>query len=95
MTKIVYRWKPKNLTSRHYLNQKFIMKKFNLDPLALDKETIARLDEKQLQAIVGGNYEAMLGTSTGCGDGGSTCGTGGGSTGCGSGGSTCLAEPAL
>ncbi|QOR73747.1 class I lanthipeptide [Cruoricaptor ignavus] len=67
------------------------MKKLELDPLSLDKETIALLDEKQLQEIVGGQAVAP-GTSTGCGSGASTCGTGGGSTGCGSGGSTCISE---
>ena len=67
------------------------MKKLELDPLSLDKETIALLDEKQLQEIVGGQAVAP-GTSTGCGSGGSGCGTGGGSTGCGSGGSTCISE---
>lgn len=73
------------------------MKKLELDPLSLDKETIALLDEKQLLEIVGGKAIAP-GTSTGCGTGGSTCGaaqlptTGGGSTGCGSGGSTCAAQ---
>ncbi|WP_294200015.1 class I lanthipeptide [Chryseobacterium sp. sg2396] len=76
------------------------MKKLELDPLSLDKETIALLDEKQLMEIIGGKAVAP-GTSTGCGTGGSTCGaaqttttisTGGGSTGCGSGGSTCSAQ---
>ena len=65
------------------------MKKFNLDPMSLDKETIALLDEKQLQEVVGGVGLLVRGTSTGCGTGGSGCGTGGGSGGCGSGGSTC------
>ncbi|HEX6180162.1 MAG TPA: class I lanthipeptide [Chitinophagaceae bacterium] len=66
------------------------MKKFNLDPLALDKATIALLDEKQLQEIVGGGSDLELGGagSTGCGSGGSTCSSSN-STGCGSGGSTC------
>jgi hypothetical protein len=63
------------------------MKKFNLDPLALDKETIALLDEKQLQEIVGGISGGEVSASTGCGSGGSTCSSN--STGCGSGGSTC------
>lgn len=67
------------------------MKKVNLNPLALDKETIAKLDEKQLQEIVGGVTEDIISNSTGCGSGASTCG-GGGSTGCGSGGSTCAIE---
>ncbi|WP_312991435.1 class I lanthipeptide [Chryseobacterium flavum] len=77
------------------------MKKFELDPLSLDKETIALLDEKQLQEIIGGQAVAP-GTSTGCGSGGSTCGatqttttTAGGSTGCGSGGSTCSAQATI
>lgn len=30
------------------------MKKKKLNPLELDKETIARLDEKQLEALAGG-----------------------------------------
>lgn len=68
------------------------MKKMELSPLALDKETIARLDEKQLNDILGGgvDYDA---TSTGCGSGGSTCGkeNDATSTGCGTGSSTCTA----
>lgn len=63
------------------------MKKLVLNPLALDKETIAKLDEKQLQEIVGGITTDMDDASTGCGSGSSTCG--GSSTGCGSGSSTC------
>lgn len=80
------------------------MKKLSLDPLSLDKETIAMLDAQQLLEVTGGAYLAASG-STGCGSGGSTCsaenstGCGGGastcskgtSTGCGSGGSTCFA----
>jgi bacteriocin-like protein len=69
------------------------MRKVNLNPLALDKETIAKLDEKQLQEIVGGVVSDMEANSTGCGSGGSTCG-GGGSTGCGTGGSTCFTDEA-
>jgi len=69
------------------------MKKLNLNPLSLDKETIALLDDKQLQEIVGGigggSSSSRTGGSTGCGSGGSTCGSGG-STGCGSGSSTCF-----
>ena len=62
------------------------MKKFNLDPMSLDKETIAMLDDKQLKEIVGGlalnpctgSGLSCFGTSTpavstGCGAGGSTC----------------------
>jgi hypothetical protein len=73
------------------------MKKLQLDPLSLDKETIALLDEKQLMEIVGGHAIAPA-TSTGCGSGGSTCSTQpvvvkpGTSTGCGSGGSTCSSQ---
>ena len=50
-----------------------IMKKTVLNPLALDKETIAKLDEKQLQEIVGGTTGDGAATSTGCGSGSSTC----------------------
>lgn len=49
------------------------MKKTTLNPLALDKETIAKLDEKQLQEIVGGTNADVAATSTGCGSGSSTC----------------------
>ncbi|MVT44367.1 bacteriocin [Chitinophaga oryziterrae] len=49
------------------------MKKTVLNPLALDKETIAKLDEKQLQEIVGGVNVELAATSTGCGSGSSTC----------------------
>lgn len=72
------------------------MKKLELDPLSLDKETIALLDEKQLMEIIGGKGAAPAG-STGCGTGGSTCdntGTGA-STGCGSGGSTCSVKDTI
>jgi len=62
------------------------MKKLALDPLFLDKETFALLDERQLQEIVGG-----LGTggqdTGGCTGGTSTCS--GKTTGCAGGGSTC------
>ncbi|WP_343693114.1 class I lanthipeptide [Chitinophaga sp.] len=67
------------------------MKKVVLNPLSLDKETIAKLDEKQLLEITGGVSEELAAGSTGCGSGASTCGSGG-STGCGSGASTCFAE---
>jgi len=67
------------------------MKKLVLNPLALDKETIAKLDEKQLQDIVGGAISDVDASSTGCGSGASTCGSGN-STGCGSGASTCVEE---
>ncbi|OMP81111.1 class I lanthipeptide [[Flexibacter] sp. ATCC 35208] len=69
------------------------MKKLALNPLALDMETIAKLDEKQLLEITGGVSDELAAGSTGCGSGASTCGSGG-STGCGSGASTCLAEEA-
>ncbi|PSL50292.1 bacteriocin-like protein [Chitinophaga niastensis] len=49
------------------------MKKLVLNPLALDKETIAKLDENQLQEIIGGATVELEATSTGCGTGGSTC----------------------
>ncbi|MCI5080325.1 MAG: class I lanthipeptide [Saprospiraceae bacterium] len=52
------------------------MKKVALNPLQLDKETIALLDGKQLQDIVGGAHHAPSssgGTSTGCGSGSSQC----------------------
>ena len=58
------------------------MKKFNLDPMSLDKETIAMLDDKQLLEVVGG--QGGKGSS-------SSSSGGGGSTGCGSGSSTCRA----
>ncbi|WP_185937430.1 hypothetical protein [Chitinophaga polysaccharea] len=49
-----------------------------LNPLELDTEIIAQLDEAQLQQIVGGNSGDLVtqsaATSTGCGTGGSTCG---------------------
>ena len=35
------------------------MKKEKLNPLELDKETIARLDEAQLKKIIGGGYDAI------------------------------------
>ncbi|MCI5080327.1 MAG: class I lanthipeptide [Saprospiraceae bacterium] len=66
------------------------MKKMSLNPLELDKETIALLDGKHLQEIVGGANNALAPAgSTGCGSGGSTC-TSGTSTGCGSGSSQCF-----
>jgi hypothetical protein len=46
------------------------MKKLQLDPLELDKETIARLDEKQLAEIVGGISTQPVEPSS-CPDGGS------------------------
>jgi hypothetical protein len=67
------------------------MKKLTINPLALDKETIARLDEQQLEDITGGTISELSANSTGCGSGASTCG-GGSSTGCGSGSSTCAIE---
>ncbi|AZA47208.1 hypothetical protein EG346_02990 [Chryseobacterium carnipullorum] len=63
------------------------MKKLKLNPLSLDKQTIALLDEKQLQEIKGGK----TGFSP-CPAGATTCdpnGSGGGSTGCGAGTSAC------
>ena len=46
------------------------MKKLKLNPLELDKETIARLDEKQLAEIVGG-VNGNSGDPSSCPDGGS------------------------
>lgn len=65
------------------------MKKQKFAPLSLDKETVNLLDKKQLSQIKGGTGSVVIGGSTGCGSGGSTCDLGN-STGCGSGGSTCL-----
>lgn len=65
------------------------MKKLSLNPLQLDKETIALLDANQLQDVVGGANVLVGAGSTGCGSGASTCSVGAGSTGCGSGGSVC------
>jgi hypothetical protein len=54
------------------------MKNLELNPLDLDKETIALLDGKQLQDVLGGANQNVqivrFGTSTGCGSGSSTCG---------------------
>ena len=60
------------------------MKKLQLDPLQLDKETIARLDEKQLAEIVGGISAGVTVEPSSCPDGGS-CAPG---TSC-SGGTSC------
>ncbi|MBT2562527.1 class I lanthipeptide [Pedobacter sp. ISL-64] len=65
------------------------MKKINLDPLALDRETIAKLDERQLQEIVGGSVENFAATSGVC-TGGSTDCSGGTSGDCTSGPTTCF-----
>ena len=67
------------------------MKKIQLNPLALDMETIAKLDEKQLQEITGGVSEDVDASSSGCASGGSQCSTGT-STGCGAGGSQCFVD---
>lgn len=58
------------------------MKKMSLSPLALDKQTIAMLDAKQLNEVKGGLNIVSPSSSTG---------GGGGSTGCGSGSSQCRA----
>ncbi len=50
------------------------MKKEKVNPLDLDKETIARLDEQQLRQIAGGVNDDNGDESDGCGN---TCGTGG------------------
>jgi len=65
------------------------MKKINLNPLTLDRETIAKLDEKQLQEIVGGATEPILATSGDCTSGSSDC-SGGTSGDCTTGNSKCL-----
>ncbi|CAL2107778.1 conserved hypothetical protein [Tenacibaculum sp. 190524A02b] len=63
-----------------------------LNPLKLDKQTIASLNDNQLKEVVGGvNHLKIAAGSTGCGSGASTCSSGG-STGCGSGASTCFAQ---
>jgi hypothetical protein len=58
------------------------MKKAILNPLELDKKTIALLDATQLQAVTGG--AAGVGITAPSSSSG-----GGGSTGCGSGSSQC------
>ena len=65
------------------------MKKMKLNPLELDKETIALLSTDQLQDVVGGANHYGSGNSSGCGSGGSNCTVTGNSTGCGNGSSTC------
>ena len=65
------------------------MKKIQLNPLALDKETIAKLDEKQLQEILGGAIADYAYTSVDCNGGGSDCGSSGQSAGCTTGSSKC------
>jgi len=50
------------------------MKKLNFNPLALDKKTIAKLDEKQIMEIIGGTGSSSTsGGSTGCYSGTSIC----------------------
>ena len=57
------------------------MKKLSLNPLALDKETIALLDTQELQAIAGGKARlAAAGTTSGCGTGTTDCSGGGSSS---------------
>jgi hypothetical protein len=67
------------------------MKKIKLDPLALDKETIAKLDENQLLEIVGGSVEQLAYTSSGCSGGSTDCGSTGTTIGCTGGNTKCLA----
>jgi len=74
--------------SRHNFNFLSNMKKLNFNPLALDKKTIAKLDEKQLLEIVGGQGSSSSSGSTGCTSGGSTCSSGN-SGGCTRGNSLC------
>ncbi|CAL2107780.1 conserved hypothetical protein [Tenacibaculum sp. 190524A02b] len=59
------------------------MKKMKLNPLELDKQTIASLNERQLSDVVGGRNSLIKLITTILGGGG------GESTGCGSGGSQC------
>jgi hypothetical protein len=49
------------------------MKKIKLDPLALDKQTIAKLDERQLQEILGGAVADLALVSGDCTGGSSNC----------------------
>ena len=63
------------------------MKKFNLDPMSLDKDTIAMLNDKQLKEIVGG--VAVKGGNV-CPAGATTSGSG--SSICPAGGSSCVCE---
>jgi len=64
------------------------MKKIKLDPLALDKQTIAKLDERQLQEILGGAVNDLALVSGNCGGGSSNCtGTSGD---CSTGSSNCV-----
>lgn len=65
------------------------MKKIKLDPLALDKQTIAILDERQLQEILGGAIADFTATSGDCNRGSSGCGITGGSGDCNTGSSQC------
>ena len=50
------------------------MKKVKLNPLELDKETIARLDEAQLNQIVGGENDDA--DESACQGVGNSCGAG-------------------
>jgi hypothetical protein len=65
------------------------MKKIKLDPLALDKQTIAKLDERQLQEILGGAVADFAATSGDCSAGSSSCGITGFSGACSAGSSQC------
>ncbi len=42
------------------------MKKTNVNPLNLDKETLANLDEKELSQIAGGQEESIIDQEDGC-----------------------------
>ena len=67
------------------------MNKVKLNPLTLDKETIARLNANQLSSVLGG-FVGRSSCSNCCEFGGSTCSiVNGGSTGCGAGSSVCIA----
>lgn len=81
---------PRKAFKRVEITFKFYgMKKIKLNPLALDKETIAKLDENQLLEIVGGSVEQLAATTSGCSTGSTDC-SGGTTVGCSTGGTSCL-----
>ncbi|MEX8546886.1 MAG: class I lanthipeptide [Mucilaginibacter sp.] len=55
----------------------------------MDKQTIAKLDERQLQEILGGTVADFAATSGDCTNGSSNCGLTGGSGDCNAGISKC------
>ncbi|CAL2107783.1 Bacteriocin-type signal sequence-containing protein [Tenacibaculum sp. 190524A02b] len=72
------------------------MKKLSLDPLRLDKETIASLNNQQIKEVLGGVNQVLAlvkhPSHVRCGSGGTICDINGGSTGCGAGTSVCFAK---